>query len=155
MSNANSQHLTKGEIMIIRVRSPYHDLLIDLLKDHRFTEIEQKVFNAFLDADGLLTHRDLARIVFHEPPDRYLKNERILHQIRDAIKELQDHGIPIIACGRAEYYIGNNLDTVKGMIFHLEGQINLLQARVNMMKYYYERQIKPFEKLKNELRRSR
>lgn len=140
--------------MTIRIRSPYHDLLIDLLKDQCFTEIEQKIFNAFLDADGLLTHRDLARIVFDEPPDRYLNNTRILHQIRDAIKVLQDHGIPIIPCGRAEYYLGNNLDTVKFMIFDLEDQINLLQGRVNKMKYYYERQIKPFEKLKNESKRS-
>ena len=140
--------------MRVRFRSPYHALLVDLLKDRRFTEIEQKVFNAFLEADGLLTHRDLARIVFHEPADRYLKNSEIIRQIRDAIKELQDHGIPIIACGRAEYYIGNNLDTVKGMIFDLEGQINLLQHRVERMKYYYERQIKPFEKLREELKRS-
>lgn len=140
--------------MRVRFRSPYHALLVDLLKDRRFTEIEQKVFNAFLEADGLLTHRDLARIVFHEPADRPLKNSEIIRQIRDAIKELQDHGIPIIACGRAEYYIGNNLDTVKGMILDLEGQINLLQHRVDRMKYYYERQIKPFEKLREELRRS-
>jgi hypothetical protein len=154
MSSANSQHSPKGDKMTIRVRSPYHDLLIDLLKDHRFTEIEQKVFDAFLEADGLLTHRDLAWIVFHEPPDRYLKNANIIRQIREAIKELQDHGIPIIPCGRAEYYLGNNLDTVKFMIFDLENQINLLQGRVNKMKYYYERQIKPFEKLKNESKRS-
>lgn len=140
--------------MTIRFRSPYHALLIDLLKDHHFTEIEQKVFNAFLEADGLLTHRDLASIVFHEPPDRPLRNSEIIHQIRDAIKELQNHGIPIIICGRAQYGIGNNLDTVQGMIFDLEGQINLLQHRVDRMKYYYERQIKPFEKLREELKRS-
>lgn len=134
--------------MTIRVRSPYHALLIALLKDHHFTEVEQNIFNAFLDADGLLTHRDLARIVFHVPTDGYLKNANIIRQIRNAIKELQDHGIPIVACGRAEYGLGNNLDMVKFMIFDLENQINLLQDRVDKMKYYYKRQIVPFEKLK-------
>lgn len=138
--------------MTTRYRSPYYDLLVTLLKDHHFTDVEQKIFNAFLDADGLLTRRDLARIVFHEPPDRYLKNANIIRQIRDAIKELQDHGIPIIICGRAEYGLGNNLDEVKFMISDLEDQIRLLQDRVNKMKYYYERQIEPFEKIKKSQR---
>lgn len=135
--------------MTVQYELPYHNILADLLKDDDLTETEKKIFEVLALARVPLTRRKLAWMVFggsYGGDTRHYKQER---EIGDGIEKLQDHGVPIVSCGY-EYYLGNDPELVRYLIFELESKISRLQDRVDTMRVCYGRQIKPFEKLKNE-----
>ena len=136
--------------MTIKTQSPYHKLLAELVKYEYLDGAAPKMFEVFLRAQDPITRKELVRLVFDGTKEWEvdLSDHEKREMIRWGLDELWDHGIPILSLSGGYYVLGNNPDAVLSEIQNLESKIRDLQKRVDSMRIYYVRQLKPFETLK-------